>query len=250
MQLQMPVLKEPEPKKNSNIKLILIIVILFIAIFSIIFFNSSLSKISEVQITGTQFVSSSAIINAAKIKVGDSFIFSSPKKIESNVSSLNTINKVTVTKHFPGTIKIAVQEYQAVAFEFTQEGDLIARLSSGASIPTSNDRLQIMDKPVLTGWSTDDKNKYELLKQLSTIDASLLADISEISPIPSVAFPDRILIYTRTKFEVVTAISLLREKIEAMNGVIETQAPGRITLLLANTYVPFYGEFLENEESE
>lgn len=248
---QMPVLKEPEPKKKSNIKLVIIIVLLFIAILSILFFNSSLSKITEIKITGTQYATSSEVITATGLKVGDSFLFSSAKEIEQKITTLNTINKATVTKHFPGVINIAVQEYSVVAFEFTSSGDLLAKLASGASIATNNDRLQIMDKPVLTGWGeADESNKLELMKQLSSINAALLADISEISPIPSVAFPDRILIYTRTKFEVITAISLLREKVEAMNGVIETQAPGKVTLLLADTYVPFDSENMENDQSE
>ncbi|MOA64140.1 hypothetical protein D3C78_1901040 [compost metagenome] len=54
--------------------------------------------------------------------------------------------------------------------------------------------------------------------------------------------------FTRTKFEVITAVSVLPEKIEALNAVIETQEPGKITMLLADTYVPFPGEG-ENVES-
>ncbi|URN93185.1 MAG: FtsQ-type POTRA domain-containing protein [Candidatus Pristimantibacillus lignocellulolyticus] len=250
MQSQMPVLKEPEPKKKGNKKIIAIIVILFLAIFSIIFFNSTLSKITEVQITGTQFVNGAEVMSAAGLKVGDSFVFSSAEEIENKVTTLNTINKAVVTKHFPGIIKIAVTEYSVVAFEFDNSGELIALLASGASIKTTNDRIQIMDKPILTGWSKDDPYKNELMKQLASIDSTLLADISEIAPIPSVAFPDRILIYTRTKFEVTTAVSLIREKVEAMNGVIETQAPGKLTLLLADTYEPFNREEMENTETE
>ena len=250
MQVQMPVLKEPEPKKKGNKKLIVIIVILFLAIFSIVFFNSTLSKITEVQITGTQFASSAEVMSAAGLKVGDSFVFSSAEEIEKNITTLNTINKAVVTKHFPGIIKIAVTEYSVVAFEFDVNGELFALLASGASIKTNNDRLQIMDKPVLTGWSKEDPFKKELMKQLASIDSTFLADISEITPIPSVAFSDRILIYTRTKFEVITAVSLIREKVEAMNGVIETQAPGKLTLLLADTYEPFHSEDAEKLQTE
>jgi len=243
----LPVLKEPEPKKKSNKKLISIIVILFIALLIIIFLNSPLSKITEVQISGAQFISNTEVMNYAEIKVGDSFVFSSNKKIKEALLHNSSIQDVTVTKRFPGTIKINVQEYKVVAFELSDNGELIALLASGASIVTNSERMQIMDKPILTGWEPDDMNKKELMKQLASIDNTLLADISEISPIPSSAFPDRILIFTRTKFEVITAISLLREKVATMNGVIETQAPGRLTLLLADTFVPFD---IESEDIE
>jgi cell division protein FtsQ len=55
--------------------------------------------------------------------------------------------------------------------------------------------------------------------------------------------------YTRTKFEVITAVSVLPEKIDALNAVIETQEPGKITMLLADTYVPFQSENLENMDA-
>lgn len=248
-QAELPVLKEPEPKKKSNAKLIAILVVLFIALLAIIFFNSSLSKITEVEVTGAQFVSSTEIMKHTGIVVGDSFMFSSARKIEQSLLQNSSIQEATVTKQFPGKLKIHVQEYKVVAFELDDNGDIVALLSSGASIVTSSERMQIMDKPILTGWDAENMNKKELVKQLGTIDSSLLSDISEISPIPSQAFPDRILIYTRTKFEVVTAISLLTEKIETINGVIETQAPGRVTLLLADTFVPF-PEIGEEENAE
>lgn len=249
MQTDLPVLKVPEPKKKSNKKLISIIVFLFIALLIIVFFNSSLSKITEIQVTGAQFISNAEIMNDADLKVGDSFLFSSSKKIKDTLLRNSSIQNVDVSKKFPGIIKINVQEYKVVAFELSENGELIALLASGASVATNSERMQIMDKPILTGWQPDDMNKKELMKQLSTIDNALLSDISEISPIPSSAFPDRILIFTRTKFEVITAISLLREKVGTMNGVIESQAPGRLTLLLADTFVPFDIE-MEEDESE
>lgn len=235
----LPILKEPEPKKKSNVKLIVILVILFIGLLTVIFFNSSLSKIGEVQITGTQFVSKAEVMKYSGLAVGDSFFFSSKKKIEENLLKNSSIQQVTVTKQFPGLIKIQVQEYKVVAFEISENGDIVALLASGSSIVTSSERMQIMDKPILTGWDPESMDKKQLIKQLSAIEPALLSDISEISPIPSQAFPDRILIYTRTKFEIITAVSLLSEKIVTMNSVIETQAPGRVTLLLADTYVPF-----------
>lgn len=247
MEVNMPVLKEPEPKKRSNWKLITIVVILFIVILTIIFFNSALSKITEVKITGTQFLSSSEVMEVSGIKVGDSFFFNTTEAIEQRISTLRAVDKVIVTKSFPGKLKLTIVEHSVIAFELMDNGQFIALLAGGASMTTSHDRLQIMDKPILTGWEKDQENKAKLINELAEIPLAELADISEISPIPSAAFPDRILIFTRTKFEVITAVSLIKEKVEAMNGVIETQVPGKLTMLLADTYVPFFSEEVENE---
>jgi len=247
MEQNLPVLREPEPNKRSNWKVITIVVILFIGILTIIFFNSPLSNITDIKITGTQYLNSSEVMDASGIKVGNSFFFNTTSDIEKRISTLQAVDKVIVSKGFPGKLKLTIIEHSVIAFELKENGQFIALLEGGASLPTSPDRLQIIDKPILTGWEKEQENKGRLINELSHISLSEISDISEISPIPSAAFPDRILIFTRTKFEVVTAISLFREKIEAMNGVIETQVPGKLTLLLADTYVPFFREDMESE---
>lgn len=142
---------------------------------------------------------------------------------------------------------ITVEEYPVVAFELFSDGNLTALLANGSELPAANEEL-LVNKPVLSGWKQGDVYRVELAEQLGKIPVKQLSDLSEIMPYPSKAYPDRIKIYTRTKFEVVTAISLLSEKIETMNAVIETQEPGKITLLLADTYDSFIKADPENEE--
>ena len=235
----MPVLQEPVKKKKANIKLIVIVVLLFLAILAVLFFNSSISKISEIRITGAQFAKNEAIVKASGIRVGDAFFRPSSSAIKKEVETLPEVESAQITKKFPGVINISLKEHAAVAFELSDEGHMIALLANGTSVDASNVSNLLIDKPVLTDWDKDDPIKKELAIKLASIPSKQLSDLSEILPIPSNAYPDRIRMYTRTKFEVITAVSVLTEKIEALNAVIETQEPGKITMLLADTYVPF-----------
>ncbi len=248
MNTQMPVLKEPERKRKGNKKLLAILILLFAALLAVLFFNSSISKISEIQITGNQYATAAQIGSVIPIAKGDAFFQTSSGAIEAAVKELTQVKEAKVTKIFPGVVKITVTEHPVVAFELTADGALSALLSSGTSVAAPKDGAGLMNKPVLTGWEQEDPVKLELTKQLALIPEKQLSDLSEISPIPSKAYPDRIRMFTRTKFEVITAVSVLPEKIEALNAVIETQEPGKITMLLADTYVPFPGEG-ENVES-
>ncbi|MDQ6418964.1 FtsQ-type POTRA domain-containing protein [Paenibacillus sp. LHD-117] len=246
----MPVLKEPARKRRGNKKLLAVLFLLFVALLAVLFFNSSISKISEIQVTGMAHTSKEQIESAAAVGIGDAFFQTPSAEIASRVGKLPEVESAKVIKVFPGVIKIAVQEYPVVAFELTPEGELQALLSSGASVEAKLEGNQLMDKPILSGWKADDPVKRELTKQLALIPQKQLSDLSEIAPIPSKAYPDRIRMYTRTKFEVITAVSVLQEKIEALNAVIETQEPGKITMLLADTYVPFHTDDPENVQSE
>jgi len=234
----MPVLQEPVKKKKANIKLIVIVVLLFLALLAVLFFNSSISKISEIRITGAQFTKNGDIVKASGILVGNAFFQASSSDIKKGVEQLPEVESAQITKKFPGVINITLKEHPAVAFELS-EGHMIALLANGTSVNASEVSNLLIDKPVLTDWEKDDPIKIELAKKLASIPSKQLSDLSEILPIPSNAYPDRIRMYTRTKFEVITAVSVLTEKIEALNAVIETQEPGKITMLLADTYVPF-----------
>lgn len=250
MSAQMPVLKEPSRKRMGSRKLLTILILLFVALLAVLFFNSSISKVSEIQIKGMRFVTQEEIGKAAGILVGDAFFRTASSTIEDRIVALPQINKVKVTKVFPGLLKIAVEEFPVVAFELSKQGEMTALLSNGTSVEADSDEMQLVDKPVLSGWTDDDPVKAELTKKLGEISTKQLSDLSEIIPYPSSAYPDRIVMYTRTKFEVVTAVSVLQDKIDALNAVIETQEPGRITMLLADTYVPFQSESPENMNSE
>jgi len=247
---QMPVLKEPPRKRRGSKKLLGILLLLFMSLLAVLFFNSSISKISDIEIKNNHFVQIEEIMRASSIVVGDPFFGAASATIAERIETIPQVEQVKVVKEFPGKVTISVEEYPVVAFELTIDGDIVAILSNGSSVNARNDASLLLDKPVLTGWSADDAVKKELTTQLGIIPAELLSDLSEIIPIPSTAYPDRIRIYTRTKFEVVTAVSVLADKIDAMNAVIETQEPGKITMLLADTYVPFDAESEENEETE
>lgn len=144
-------------------------------------------------------------------------------------------------------MNITIEEFPAVAYELDQQGVLEAILSSGTAVKVNETGIAV-EKPILTGWKEDDPYKAKLCQALAVISNELTSDISEIVPSPTLSFPDRIKLYTRSRFEVITAISLLKDKVEYLNQVIETEEPGLIKMLEADTYVPFAAENEDNED--
>ncbi|MBB3109061.1 cell division protein FtsQ [Paenibacillus phyllosphaerae] len=243
---KIPVLREPVRKRKGGKKLITVLVLLFIVILSVLFFNSSISKISAITVEGERFNTAQALILTAGIAQGDTFFGTTEKVVEERLKKLPTVESAVVTKSFPGKVNIVVKEFAPVAYELSAQGELTAILSNGSSISAGSDN--VVDKPILSGWKKDDPIKAKLGMELAQIPPDLLTDFSEIIPSPSKAYPDRIKIYTRTHFEVITAVSLLKDKVSTLDAVVETQNPGTITMLLADSYVSFDPEEPENEE--
>ena len=238
---RLPLLKEDKPKKKMSRKLTAILLLLFIALLAVIFFRSSVSRITEITFEGSKYSTQQELLAQSGLRVGGQFFAVSKNSVQKSIMELKTIQTALVEKKFPGKIKIHIEEFPAVAYELDSQGSLKAILSSGAAVPINETGITV-EKPILTNWNATDPFKAKLCQALGNIPNELTSDISEIVPSPTLSFPDRIKMYTRSHFEVITAISLLKGKIEYLNQVIETEQPGLIKMLEADSYVPFYTE--------
>lgn len=198
---------------------------------------------------GSKYSTSEELLSQSGIKIGGQFFAVSTKAVEESLLKLKTIKDVSVQKDFPGVITVKIEEFPAVAYELEQGGLLKAILSSGAAVPVNETGIAV-EKPILTNWDPDDPNKAKLCQALASIPNELTSDISEIVPSPTLSFPDRIKLYTRSRFEVITAISLLKSKVSYLNQIIETEQPGLIKMLEADSYVPFQVESDEEDVAQ
>ncbi|MDO3409213.1 FtsQ-type POTRA domain-containing protein [Saccharibacillus sp. CPCC 101409] len=240
----------PKPRRRGRWKLWLTIAVLLLAVLSVLFFRSSLSRIQQIEVEGNVYVDRSAIIEAAGLRIGNQFFSSSVDSVQRRiVSNLSAVESATVEKRFPGTIVLKVNEYDPVAYELLDDGTVQALLGSGAQVQIKDQGLPA-EKPLLTEWAGKDEEKAQLCRVLATIPDSQLSDLSEIMPSQSVSYPDQIRIYTRSRFEVITTVSLLKDKLQLLGGIVELQGPGTATLLDSDNIVPFVDPEAETETEE
>ncbi|MCD9024426.1 cell division protein FtsQ/DivIB [Cohnella silvisoli] len=239
---RIPALKREEevPRTRRGRKLLRILIALFIIVLIVLFFRSPLSKISEIRITGMEYLRKEEVANALGVAPGDSFFIPSIGQLKKKVSSLKPIESVKIIKKFPGVISVEVKEYSQVAVQLTADGKVFAVLSNGLSLPMPDGSL--LDKPILSGWKPEDPNLIALCGVLSGLPSYLLADLSEIHPDPSVSYPNRIKLFTRSRFEVVTTVEKLKDKISYISDIVQNREPGKIIMLEADTYLPYSAE--------
>lgn len=245
---RIPALKQaPEPaeKRKRGGKLLLILIALFVIALIVLFFRSSLSRITDIEVTGANYAKVSDVENALGVHKGDSFFKGNPKALAAKVESLGPVENAKVTKRFPGHLNVQIQEFAAVAVELDASGRTDLVLANGLNVPLP-DGAALPDMPVLTGWSAGDANRGALCAALGKLQPALLNDLSQIEPDPSNAYPDRIKLYTRSKYEIVTTIGKLPDKADILGEIVENREPGVITLLEADTYQPYSAQ---NEQS-
>ncbi|NGZ73882.1 cell division protein FtsQ/DivIB [Saccharibacillus alkalitolerans] len=236
-----------KPRRKGRWKLWLTLIVLLSAVLSVVFFRSSLSRIQEIEVEGNVYADRSAVIEAAGLRIGGQFFESSATSIEQRiVSNLNAIEHATVEKRFPGKILLTVDEYDPVAYELLRDGSIQALLGSGAEIPLGDQGLPA-EKPMLTEWEGKEEEKAKLCRVLASVPDGQLSDLSEIMPAATESFPDKIRIFTRSRFEVETTVSLLKDKLEILGGITETQNPGFINMMDGSYLVPFVESEAESE---
>ncbi|TDF96681.1 cell division protein FtsQ/DivIB [Paenibacillus piri] len=241
---RLPVIHKPKTKSRSNKKLLVFLILFFITLLCVLFFQSSFSKITSIEVDGQELLSPESIGQASGVKAGDHFFSVSSSSIENKVNALKMVESATVTKHFPGVIHIQVMEYPKVAYQFGDNNQPQAILADGSIVSVSSDMNFVLDKPILSGWANNESLKIKLCHILENIPASLLTDVSEIKPEPSESYPDKIKMYTRSQYEVVTTVGYLPEKLKYLDSYIANLKENKINtgvlrLLEADTHAPF-----------
>lgn len=233
-------LEKAVPTSRRGKKLLMVLVALIAIVLVALFFRSPLSKISEIQVTGTNYLSKDEVIKQLDVAAGDSFFFPSIGKLKGRLSELKPVQSMKIIKNFPGVLRVDVIEYPQVAIQLGADGKVSAVLANGYLMPIPEGKS--LDKPILSDWKADDPNLAALCKALSGLPSYLLTDMSEIRPDPSTAYPNRIKLFTRSRFEVVTTIDLLPEKISYLSDIVQNREPGKIIMLEADSYLPYSAE--------
>jgi cell division protein FtsQ len=241
-QNQLPRIKPFRPSPKGKTRLILVLVGFFLILGIFIFFRSPLAEIKSIQVKGNVFTSQSAILAKADLHVGDSYFGFRSGAVTGRINQISGMQSSRVERTFPGKITLVVTEKKIAGYQVIK-GQPEVLLDNGKVLPMTV-KPQWVDRPLLSDWEKHPKQFKALCKVLSTIKTSELADLSEIKPMATEAYPDKILIYTRSSFEVVTTVSKLKEKLPFLANVIKDlnskgQKTGRITMLEANTAETF-----------
>lgn len=235
---RMPHLAKPKPTRRGSGKILLLLLVLLAAILLILFLRSDMSKIADIRITGNKHTTLAEVGQAIGVGEGDSFFAVSARTLHDRLAALPHVSEATAVKQFPGRIVIELAEYPEVAYLLGADGRLQTLLANGLAVAMPAGE-PVRNLPILSGWEEGSQLLEQMAAVLAELPPPLLADISQIKPEPADAWPDRIRMYTRSYFEVVTTIGYLPERLDYMRAIIGDYEPGIITMLEANTHRPY-----------
>lgn len=216
---RIPRIKE-QPKKKKGNKLFIFLLILFcIVVILILYFQSSYSKLSEVEFSGNVIMSNERLLSQARLELGMSYFNFRTSKVKKRLQKMIEIDELEITRVLPNKVRIEIKEFPIVSY-WLQDNQLFPVLSSGQILlnrPWINKRV---DRPILSGWYHKE-GLPELSKELEKIPLSISRRISEITSTPITSDPYRLTLYMDDGYEVRTSIRKFAENMSLYPDFVE-----------------------------
>lgn len=247
---RIPKLKQAR-KKKANRRLIFYLSIFFILISIVIYLQSPLSHVHIVNISGNKYLEDKTIKNLSQITSDDNFWGVDKEKIENLVGKHPEIKLVKVTKSFPSSVNVKVEEFNRVGY-IKQDSTYFPLLENGNRLESSPLKLLRGDAPLITNFT---KQTYlqELTKELQLLPDTVVAIISEIQWKPTEGNPYKILIYMNDGYEVDASIRNFAKSMRAYPSIVSQLDPATEGIIHVGDggaiFDPYDSEQLEQKEN-
>ncbi|MBM7632498.1 cell division protein FtsQ/DivIB [Geomicrobium sediminis] len=176
---RIPALKE-QRKKRANRRLIFYLSIFFILIGIVVYFQSPLSHVQQIQVEGNYTGETREIIDQSALVSGESIWSQSLSSAKERVEQIPYIEEATIERSLPTTLRIIVQERDRTAYLHSND-QFIPVYGNGQLMDEQSLDTYPSDAPIIFNWQNE-----ELLEaffvELDKLGSGMINHISEIHP--------------------------------------------------------------------
>lgn len=220
---RIPKLKQ-QRKKKANRRLIFYLSLFFILISVIIYIQSPLSSIKNIEVTGNKYLSKTEIIEETQLTKDTNIWKVNKDDVKNAIKNDPIIKTVKVKRKLPGTISIELEEYELVGYVRDEESHKPI-FENGQQISVS-DRYAKGDAPVLLGFD-DNEVLQTMTKQLQQLPPTILQLISEIHWEPEDENNHKIILFMNDGFMVDGTIRNFAEKMQVYPSIVSQLDPDK-----------------------
>lgn len=246
---RIPKLKQMR-KKKANRKLLFYLSVFFILIMIIVYLESPLSNVSKISIKGNEMIAEEEILELSGITSDVNFWAINKGLIEKEILHHPLIKSVDVSRTFPQSITIEVEEDRIIGFK-SEDTSYVPLLSNGESI-TDEHQLNGARAPLLNGF-TEESYLQRMATELSDVPVHIFDLISEVTWAPTDKNKYKIILFMNDGFTVHATIRSFAEKMEAYPSIVSQLDPndnGIIHMGVGTYYEPSSNVKEENAADE
>lgn len=249
-----PKLKQAR-KKKANRRLAFYLGILLFLISLIVYLQSPLSHIQQVDVVGNTTIQEEIVQEWSGISSSDNFWSLNSEEVEGKLANHPEIEKVNVSRKLFTTIEINVKEMERVGY-IVEAGKYYPVLRNGVLLKDYGLKSTEGDAPILVGFK---ENEYlvDMAEELHNLPKSISGLISEINWEPTEDNPYKISLFMNDGYHVQGSIRNFSTNMEAYPSIVAQLDPGLQGILHIGVGVYFEttetekeNEHVENTEEE
>lgn len=248
---RIPLVKNATPrKKKGNRRLIIVLAIFFLLVLGVVFFRSPYSKVTDIQVYGNILYTKEQIIQASTLTKGMQFLNVWNSDVEAGISTLKGIKDISISRDFPGVIRLNIQEYRRTALYVNGQKQPSYLLEEGTLLAPPT-QLLMMDRPIIQSWaSKDPKMLKQLAEALISLQGGVLHQISDLSLVPTKYDDQQVVLNMRDGNEVRSTLSQLKKKMPWYPSIVQEIPKDQkgIVNLLDVTWFEEYSHHVTNQQ--
>ncbi|QDI90600.1 FtsQ-type POTRA domain-containing protein [Salicibibacter halophilus] len=218
---RIPALKE-QRKKRANRRLIISLITIFLLIGIVVYLQSPLSDIQAIDVDGVVTGEEEEITAQSGLETGDNMWAADLGEAEERITEeLPHVMEASVSRSFPSTVHIAINEQERVAY-IEESETYVPVFANGEQSPDQRVEQLPGDAPVIYDWN--DESRLEiLLAEMEKLTDGVVNRISEVHPLDEQH--DGLRLYMNDGVEVETTVPNFAEYMSGYPSVAEEIDP-------------------------
>lgn len=241
---RIPKLKE-QRRKKANRRLIFLLLLFFLIIVCVIYFQSPLSHVKNIEITGNHLYTYEDLEKMSGITSETNIWIIKKDQLAEKLKESGGMKSAKISIAFPNTVHIEVKEYRKIAY-FEVENEFIPLLENGDMLHERAMTNSPYDAPIIKDIkSENDTVITKMGEELSKLPASVYNAISEVRYTPKNTDKWHVTVYMNDGNQVLASLSSFSDKMEHYPSIIaqlNTDKKGVIDLEVGSYFKAFDSE--------
>jgi len=249
---RIPKLKE-QRKKRANRRLITLLSLFFLLVAVVVYFQSPLSRVSEITVKNNHYITKEKIISQSDLSKQANIWSIDKEEVANKIKKLSGIKSASLSIKLPNSVIIEIEEFKPVAL-LEKNHQLHPILENGEIILEDFTNFINYSTPILKGFEEGDALK-EAISQLVQINDDVKNSISEMIYSPKKTDSLRVILFMNDGYEVHATLRTLADKMKHYPSIISQLNPkkkGVIDLEVGSFFREYEkaGEDESEDESE
>lgn len=247
---RIPKLKQ-QRRRKANRRLIFLLLLFFSIIIFVIYFQSPLSHVNKIVVSGNSVYSSDELIATTGLTSATNIWNVDEKKIEEKLQKLIELKTAQVKTILPNTVSVTVTEYKRIAY-IMKEKNYLPVMENGKILKATEVLDVPSNAPILIGFN-EGNALNGIIEELGDLREEVLNSISEIHYAPKETDSLHLTVYMNDGFEVSATVRSFAEKMMHYPSIVSQLDPnikGIIDLEVGSYFKAYEEEGADDVEEE